>query len=91
MTQLKQISSGIQQKLSVADASNITLAGGTTYDVTVKYEAADAVPATSDANTFKTSGDPDGYSSAVVPTSINNARKIANVKKIACPTIPSNC
>ena len=33
------ITPGTQQKLKVADATNITLSAGTTYDVTVKYDA----------------------------------------------------
>ena len=39
-----------------ADASSFDLVGGSTYDVTVKYEATNALPATSSANRFKTSG-----------------------------------
>ena len=54
-TQTKSITSGQQQRLTAAE-SGMTLSPGTTYDVTVKYEAPDAVGATSDANTFKTSG-----------------------------------
>ena len=60
-TQDVSISPGAQQKLNVADAPNITLANQTTYDVTVKYEATDAVANMSDANTFKTAPFGDGW------------------------------
>ena len=39
-----------------AVGNNITLNNGNTYTVTVQYEATDATQATSDPNTFKTSG-----------------------------------
>ena len=58
-----------QQKLKVAD-TGMTLSPGTTYDVTVKYEAPDAVGATSDANRFKTAS-ADGWFAGTAPADTN--------------------
>ena len=53
-TESKAITAGQEQKLNVG--GDITLSKGTIYDVTVRYDAPDAIGATSDANTFQTDG-----------------------------------
>ena len=58
-TETKAITPGQQQTLDVGN--DITLGPGATYDVTVRYDAPDAVGATSDpANRFKTAGSAPG-------------------------------